>query len=75
MPEGKVKWFNPTKGYGFIKPDAGGPDVFLHLSAMQKAGYTKFSPGDRLRYEIVTSRSGKASAENLSLLPNPDDPF
>jgi CspA family cold shock protein len=75
MPEGTVKWFNLTKGYGFIKPDAGGPDVFLHVSAVQNAGRTKLSPGDRLSYEVVPGRSGKASAEKLTRLPNPDDPF
>ena len=75
MPEGTVKWFNPTKGFGFIKPEAGGPDVFLHVSAIQKAGYTKLSPGDRLRYEVLTNRNGNASAENLQLLSKPDDPF
>jgi len=62
---GTVKWFNATKGYGFIKPDAGGPDVFVHISAVEKAGYSSLADGARISYELVTGRSGKASAENL----------
>jgi CspA family cold shock protein len=62
---GTVKWFNPTKGYGFIKPDAGGTDVFVHISAVEKAGYTSLAEGVRLSYELVSGRSGKSSAENL----------
>ena len=67
MAMGTVKWFNPTKGYGFIKPDAGGPDVFVHISAVEKAGYTSLADGVRISYELVAGRSGKVSAENLRL--------
>jgi CspA family cold shock protein len=64
---GKVKWFNATKGYGFIKPDAGGPDVFVHVSAVEKAGYTGLAEGAKISYELVTGRLGKVSAENLRI--------
>ena len=67
MASGTVKWFNSTKGYGFIKPDAGGADVFVHISAVEKAGYTNLAEGARISYELVTGRSGKSSAENLRL--------
>jgi CspA family cold shock protein len=64
---GTVKWFNPTKGYGFIKPETGGPDVFVHISAVEKAGYTSLAEGARLSFELVANRSGKMAAENLRL--------
>jgi CspA family cold shock protein len=64
---GTVKWFNPTKGYGFIKPEGGGPDVFVHISAVEKAGYTSLADGARISFELVANRSGKMSAENLRL--------
>jgi cold shock protein len=64
---GTVKWFNPTKGYGFIKPDGDGTDVFVHISAVEKAGYTNLVEGARVSYELFTGRSGKSSAENLRL--------
>ena len=67
MAMGTVKWFNATKGYGFIKPDVGGADVFVHISAVEKAGYTGLVEGARLSYELVTGRSGKSSAESLRL--------
>ena len=67
MAVGTVKWFNATKGYGFIKPDGGGADVFVHISAVEKAGYTALVEGARLSYELVTGRSGKSSAESLRL--------
>ena len=65
MGMGTVKWFNPTKGYGFIKPDGGGTDVFVRISAVEKAGYTSLVEGSKVGYELFTGRSGKASAENL----------
>ena len=67
MAMGTVKWFNATKGYGFIKPDVGGADVFVHISAVEKAGYTGLAEGVRISYELVTGRSGKASAESLRI--------
>jgi cold shock protein len=63
---GKVKWFNPTKGYGFIQPDGGGKDVFVHISAVEKAGYTSLAEGAKVSFDIVANR-GKESAENLKL--------
>ncbi|KRQ03860.1 cold-shock protein [Bradyrhizobium sp. DASA03076] len=65
MAIGTVKWFNATKGYGFITPDDGGPDIFVHISAVEKAGYNALAEGARISYEPKTSRSGKPSAENL----------
>ncbi|WP_439392403.1 cold-shock protein [Bradyrhizobium sp. PMVTL-01] len=67
MALGTVKWFNATKGYGFIQPDDGGPDVFVHISAVQKAGYNGLAEGAKVSYELVTGRSGKVSADNLRI--------
>jgi cold shock protein len=64
---GTVKWFNATKGYGFIKPDGGGPDVFVHISAVERAGYTSLADGAKISYELVTTRTGKTAAENLRI--------
>ncbi|HAH11159.1 MAG TPA: cold-shock protein [Alphaproteobacteria bacterium] len=69
MPTGSVKWFNATKGYGFIQPDAGGPDVFVHISAVERAGLRALNEGQKLSYELQPDRrSGKSSAENLKPL-------
>lgn len=65
MAMGIVKWFNPEKGYGFIRPEDGSADVFVHLSAVQKAGHTTLAEGARVSYELLPGRSGKMSAENL----------
>ena len=63
---GTVKWFNPTKGYGFIQPQAGGKDVFVHISAVERAGLSTLNEGQQVEYEIVANR-GKESAENLKV--------
>ncbi|MDT2021256.1 cold-shock protein [Methylocella sp. CPCC 101449] len=66
MATGTVKWFNDQKGYGFIQPDDGGKDVFVHVSAVEQAGMRGLNEGQKLAYEIVTDgRSGKASAGRL----------
>ena len=64
MATGTVKWFNPTKGYGFIQPDNGGKDVFVHISAVEKAGLSSLNEGAKVSYEEMSNR-GKTSAENL----------
>ncbi|MBP7252581.1 MAG: cold-shock protein [Alphaproteobacteria bacterium] len=64
MAVGTVKWFNPTKGYGFIQPESGGPDVFVHISAVEAAGMGSLNEGQKISYELVTSK-GKTSAGNL----------
>ena len=66
MQKGTVKWFNPTKGYGFIKPAAGDKDVFVHISAVERAGLSTLNEGQVVEYELVTNR-GKTSAENLKV--------
>jgi cold shock protein len=66
MASGTVKWFNATKGYGFIQPDGGGKDVFVHISAVERAGFTSLAEGARVTFDIVPNR-GKESAENLRL--------
>jgi cold shock protein len=62
---GTVKWFNPTKGYGFIAPQDGGKDVFVHISAVERAGLKTLNEGQRIDYELASGRDGKLSAENL----------
>ena len=66
MQKGTVKWFNPTKGYGFIRPSTGDKDVFVHISAVERAGLSTFNEGQTVEYELVTNR-GKTSAENLKV--------
>ncbi|MCV9937308.1 cold-shock protein [Boseaceae bacterium BT-24-1] len=66
MASGTVKWFNSTKGFGFIQPDDGGQDVFVHISAVERAGLRELRDGQKISYEVVADkRSGKSSAENL----------
>ncbi len=65
MPTGTVKWFNPTKGYGFIQPEDGSKDAFVHISAVERAGLTSLREGQKVEYELVPGQNGKSSAENL----------
>ena len=66
MASGSVKWFNATKGFGFIQPDDGGPDVFVHISAVERAGLRELRDGQVVSYELVADRkTGKTSAGNL----------
>ena len=66
MATGTPKWFNPTKGFGFIQPDTGGKDVFVHISAVEKAGLSNLNEGVKVSYDIVSDR-GKESAGNLKV--------
>ena len=67
MATGTVKWFNGTKGYGFIQPDQGGSDVFVHISAVERAGLRDLREGQKLSYELATEK-GKTSAANLKVM-------
>lgn len=66
MAQGTVKWFNPAKGYGFIQPNGGGSDVFVHISAVERAGLATLSEGQALEYEVIQNR-GKECADRLKL--------
>jgi len=66
MPTGTVKWFNSQKGYGFIQPQGGGKDVFVHISAVERAGLSSLNEGQFVEYEEVSNK-GKTSAENLKV--------
>ena len=68
MPTGTVKWFNPTKGYGFIQPNDGSKDAFVHISAVERAGLRTLREGQKVQYELVPGRNGKTSAEDLVVL-------
>jgi CspA family cold shock protein len=65
MPTGTVKWFNTTKGYGFIAPDGGGKDVFVHISAVERAGLTGLADNQKISYELIEGRDGRQSAGEL----------
>ena len=67
MPTGKVKWFNHAKGYGFIQPDEGGNDVFVHITALHKSNIQGLNDGDAVSYDLVDGRDGRSAADNLSL--------
>jgi cold shock protein len=70
MASGTVKWFNPNKGYGFIQPSGGGRDVFVHISAVERAGFGTLNEGQQVEYEIFSNR-GKESAGNLKIMRSP----
>ncbi len=68
MATGTVKWFNPGKGYGFIEPEDGSKDVFVHISAIESAGLNSLREGQKVSYELQPGKNGKSSAENLSVI-------
>jgi len=68
MPTGTVKWFNTTKGYGFIAPDEGGKDVFVHISAVERSGLTGLADNQKVGFELQEGRDGRQMAGNLTLL-------
>jgi len=67
MATGTVKWFNPTKGFGFIEPEDGGNDAFVHISAVERAGLSTLREGQKVSYELQPGKNGKSSAEDLSV--------
>ena len=67
MATGTVKWFNPVKGYGFITPDEGGQDAFVHISAVERAGLSTLQEGQKVNFDLEAGRNGKSSAENLPI--------
>lgn len=68
MATGTVKWFNTTKGYGFIAPDGGGKDVFVHISAVERAGLKSLADNQKISFEMISGRDGRSSAGDLKLL-------
>ena len=68
MTTGTVKWFSPVKGYGFITPDDGAKDAFVHISAVERAGLTSLNECQRVEYELQPGRDGKSSAENIKVV-------
>lgn len=67
MANGTVKWFNATKGFGFIQPESGGKDIFVHISAVERAGISQLPDGQKVTFEIETGRDGRQSARDLAL--------
>lgn len=67
MTNGTVKWFNATKGFGFIEPEEGGKDAFIHISALERAGIPTLNDGQKVSYELVAGRDGKEAAEDIQL--------
>tara|TARA_R110000787_G_scaffold63679_7_gene143639 strand:- start:68566 stop:68844 length:279 start_codon:yes stop_codon:yes gene_type:complete len=68
MAKGTVKWFNSAKGYGFIEPEDGSKDAFVHISAVERAGLSTLNEGQKVSYEVQAGQNGKSSAENLSVI-------
>ncbi len=68
MANGTVKWFNPTKGFGFIQPEGGSKDVFVHISALERAGLNSLDDGQKVTYDIEAGRDGRESATNIELV-------
>ncbi|UUV05768.1 cold-shock protein [Ruegeria sp. YS9] len=68
MANGTVKWFNTTKGFGFIAPETGGKDVFVHISAVERSGLTGLADNQKVTYDVQSGRDGRESAENLQLV-------
>ena len=68
MATGTVKWFNPRKGYGFIEPEGGDNDVFVHISAVQKSGLDKLTEGQKIEYDLEEQKNGKSAAENIKVV-------
>ncbi len=68
MATGTVKWFNPTKGFGFIEPEDGSNDAFVHISAVERAGLTTLNDGQKVSFDLEPGKNGKSSAENLSVI-------
>ncbi|MDA1090830.1 MAG: cold-shock protein [Proteobacteria bacterium] len=68
MTTGTVKWFNPAKGFGFIEPEDGSNDAFVHISAVERAGLSTLNEGQKVKYELQPGQNGKSSAENLSVV-------
>ncbi len=73
MATGTVKWFNPAKGFGFIEPEDGSKDAFVHISAVERAGLTTLNEGQKVSYELQPGQNGKSSAENLKEVSDTDD--
>ena len=68
MPTGTVKWFNTTKGFGFIEPEDGSQDAFVHISAVERSGLSALTEGQKVSYDMVTGRNGKDAAEEIKVL-------
>ena len=68
MAKGTVKWFNPTKGFGFIEPEDGGKDAFVHISAVERSGLAGLNEGQKVSFDLVAGRDGRSAAENLTVL-------
>ncbi|MCH7864258.1 MAG: cold-shock protein [Proteobacteria bacterium] len=73
MTTGTVKWFNPAKGFGFIEPEDGSKDAFVHISAVERAGLTTLNEGQKVSYDLQPGQNGKSSAENLKEVSDTDD--